>query len=54
KVWDLATLDDYIENPKHLAPKGKMAFAGIKSGDDRKDLIAYLATFGADGKPAAK
>ncbi|MFG1346594.1 cytochrome c family protein [Xanthobacter autotrophicus DSM 431] len=54
KVWDLATLDDYIENPKHLVPKGKMAFAGIKNADDRKDLIAYLATFDADGKPAAK
>ena len=49
KVWDAATLDAYLTNPKALAPKGKMAFAGIKSEDERKDLIAYLAQFKADG-----
>ena len=49
KVWDEATLDAYLTNPKALAPKGKMAFAGIKNEDERKDLIAYLAQFKADG-----
>ncbi|MFG1340113.1 c-type cytochrome [Xanthobacter autotrophicus] len=49
KVWDEATLDNYITNPKVLAPKGKMAFAGIKNEDERKDLIAFLAQFNADG-----
>ncbi|MEP9353225.1 c-type cytochrome [Xanthobacter sp. KR7-65] len=49
KMWDAATLDAYIANPKALAPKGKMAFAGIKSDDERKDLIAFLAQFKADG-----
>ena len=49
KVWDVATLNDYLENPKRLAPKGKMAFAGIKSEQERADLIAYLAQFKADG-----
>ncbi|MDI4665705.1 c-type cytochrome [Xanthobacter autotrophicus] len=49
KVWDEATLDAYIANPKALAPKGKMAFAGIKNEDERKDLIAFLAQFNADG-----
>ncbi|MEP9355465.1 cytochrome c family protein [Xanthobacter sp. KR7-65] len=49
KVWDEATLDGYLTNPKVLAPKGKMAFAGIRSEDERKDLIAFLAQFKADG-----
>lgn len=49
KVWDDATLNDYIENPKHLAPKGKMAFAGVKNEQERADLIAFLAQFKPDG-----
>ncbi|MEP9348347.1 cytochrome c family protein [Xanthobacter sp. KR7-225] len=49
KVWDEATLDAYLTNPKAVAPKGKMAFAGIKNEDERKDLIAFLAQFKADG-----
>lgn len=49
KVWDKATLDNYLTNPKVLAPKGKMSFAGLKQEDEREDLIAYLAQFDADG-----
>ncbi|TDT99463.1 MULTISPECIES: c-type cytochrome [Azorhizobium] len=49
KVWDEATLNDYLTNPKVLAPKGKMAFIGIKNEAERADLIAYLAQFNADG-----
>ncbi|MFG1480125.1 cytochrome c family protein [Xanthobacter sp. V4C-4] len=49
KVWDLATLDNYLTNPKVLAPKGKMAFAGVKNDQERADLIAFLAQFDADG-----
>jgi cytochrome c2 len=26
-------------------PKNKMAFAGLKNEQDRKDVIAYLKTF---------
>jgi len=49
KMWDDATLDAYLTNPKVLAPKGKMAFAGIKNEDERKDLIAFLAQFNPNG-----
>ena len=49
KVWDDANLNDYLENPKHLAPKGKMAFAGIRNEQERADLIAFLAQFKPDG-----
>lgn len=40
--WDEATLDTYLTDPKKFMPGTKMLFAGIKSADDRKALIAYL------------
>jgi len=43
-VWDDANLDKYLENPKAMAPKGKMAFPGLKKPDERADLIAWLKT----------
>jgi cytochrome c len=49
RVWDEALLNDYLENPKHLAPHGKMSFAGIKSEGLRADVIAYLKQFDAQG-----
>ncbi|MBB6309504.1 c-type cytochrome [Xanthobacter tagetidis] len=49
KVWDDASLNAYLTNPKALAPKGKMAFAGIKSEAERADLIGYLAQFDLEG-----
>jgi len=44
KVWDEATLNTYLENPKAVVAKTKMAFAGLKKQDERDDLIAYLMT----------
>ena len=41
-LWDEALLDKYLENPKKVAPQGKMAFGGIKKPEDRADLIAFL------------
>lgn len=49
KVWDEGTLDKYIENPKAVAPKGKMPFAGLKDATKRADLIAYLKQFDTTG-----
>ncbi len=45
-TWDEATLDKYLEKPKALVKKTKMAFAGIKKDDQRADLIAYLKANG--------
>lgn len=42
-VWDAATLDAYLENPRKAVPGTKMAFAGINNADERKALIEYLA-----------
>jgi len=49
KVWDAATIDVYLTNPKDLIPKTKMAFAGLKKEDERANVIAYMAQFNEDG-----
>jgi cytochrome c len=49
KVWDEAALDDYLTNPKHLAPHGKMSFPGISQAGKRADVIAFLKQFDASG-----
>lgn len=41
-TWDAATLDRFLENPLKAVPGTKMAYAGIKNGQERADLIAYL------------
>ncbi len=41
-IWDEATLNTYLENPKGVVAKTKMAFAGVKDEAERKALIAYL------------
>lgn len=43
-VWDEAALNAYLENPKAIVEKSKMAFAGLKKEDERADLIAFLQT----------
>lgn len=41
-VWGENTLSKYLENPKTFIPGNKMAFPGLKKGEDREDVIAYL------------
>ena len=43
-VWDTASLERWLDNPKQLVPGNKMTFTGIHDGDDRRDVIAYIAT----------
>ena len=42
--WDGGHMDKWIEDPRGSHPGTKMAFAGIKDAEDRKDLIAFLMT----------
>ena len=44
-VWDDASLEKYLTNPKDLVPNGKMAFPGLSDKEDRADVIAYLKNF---------
>ena len=48
-TWDEAVLGEYLTDPKKKVPGNKMLFPGVKDEIERGDLIAYLATFNADG-----
>ena len=41
-TWDEASFAKYIADPRAAIPGTKMAFAGLKDEQDRKDVIAYL------------
>ena len=56
RTWDIESLSAYLTKPKDVIPKGKMAFAGLKKPEDLTNVIAYIASFDADGNetdPAA-
>lgn len=44
-VWTEEVMLKYLENPLSFMPGTKMAFAGLKDAEDRKDVIAYLKQF---------
>jgi cytochrome c len=41
-TWNDEALDKYIANPKEFMPGNRMAYAGVKKADERKELIVYL------------
>lgn len=41
-TWTPEKLYQYLENPRRVIPGTKMAFAGLRNGQDRADVIAYL------------
>jgi cytochrome c len=47
-VWDAATLDAWVENPRTLVPGNRMSFVGLRDAQDRRDVIAYMAVETAD------
>lgn len=42
-VWDVDTLDSWIENPRAMVPGNRMSFVGLRDAEDRRDVIGYLA-----------
>lgn len=44
-VWTEETLDAFLENPRDFLPRNRMAFAGVRSADDRRAIAAYLSSF---------
>lgn len=46
-VWDLDTLDAYLENPRILVSGTRMSFRGLPERQDRDDVLAYLRQFSA-------
>lgn len=41
-VWDDDTLAQYLRDPKAFIPGNRMAFPGIKNGEEIANLLAYL------------
>jgi nitrite reductase (NO-forming) len=53
-TWDAPTLDAYLAEPAKIVPGNRMPFPGLKTDQDRKDVIAFLAAPAAPpGAPAA-
>ncbi|MBR1162623.1 c-type cytochrome [Bradyrhizobium elkanii] len=56
-IWDDRSLDAWLSDPQHMVPDNEMTFAGIKDGDVRSDLLAFLKVAtkpGAAPAPAAQ
>ena len=51
-IWDPTTLDAYLADPQKVVPGNHMPFPGLKSQQDREDVIAYLASLSANFHPA--
>ncbi len=49
--WSYEALDQYLQNPKAVAPGTKMSFAGLSKPEDRAAVIAYLRTHGENPPP---
>jgi cytochrome c len=53
-IWDERTLARYLRAPAEVVPGTKMAFTGLKKGQEIADVIAYLKQFSRDGKQARR
>jgi cytochrome c len=47
-VWDAATLDRWVANPRDVVATSSMIFPGLRKEEDRRDLVAYIAVDSAD------
>jgi len=52
--WDFDSLNKWLEDPKAYIPGTTMAFAGIKSPEERANLVAYLNKNSDAPKPLPK
>lgn len=51
RQWTYEHLDAYLTNPADYIPGNKMAFAGLSDGEDRANVLAYLAQHSPDAPP---
>jgi cytochrome c len=52
--WTYERLDAWLANPAKVVPGTKMAFAGLRKGEDRANVIAFLSTLSASRVPFPK
>ena len=48
-VWTADLIEKWLENPRALVPGTKMIFPGLKTAQQRADVIAYLSQFDIKG-----
>ncbi len=48
-VWTVSIMATYLENPRAMVPRTRMAFAGLRQPGQIENVIKYLAGFDADG-----
>jgi nitrite reductase (NO-forming) len=53
-VWTPENLDAFLANPREFMPGTKMVFPGLRAGEDRRDLIAYLVAQAPPEEAAAE
>jgi nitrite reductase (NO-forming) len=51
-TWDAPTLDRYLQDPQRLIPGNKMPFPGMRTENERRDVIAYLAAAAPTATPS--
>jgi|SRR5882762_7920038 cytochrome c len=49
-IWDEATFQEYLKNPRAKVPGTKMLFPGLKRDDDIVNVIAFLKQYGSETK----
>lgn len=55
KVWDAASVKEYLKKPKLDVPNTNMTFPGLKDEADIDNVIAYISQFErSGGKKAAQ
>jgi nitrite reductase (NO-forming) len=52
-VWDAKTLDAYLADPQKVVPGNKMPFPGLKTEQDRADVVAFFAGAGSSQNAAS-
>jgi cytochrome c len=50
-VWTYENLNAFLIKPADYAPGTKMNFAGVRTAEERADILAYLQSLSADPKP---
>ncbi len=51
QVWSYENLNAFLTNPREYAPGTKMNFAGVRSPEERADILAYLQTLSPTPEP---
>ncbi len=50
-IWTYQNLDLFLTRPSDYVPGTKMNFAGVRTPEERADILAYLQTLSADPVP---